>query len=93
MSSQFNTAFEDVVSKEPLLYGDFMIPNVENKVYSEIEDHEKVGLPQSGPSNISVVYSSCSVYQLCRVYSDSTSFKTLHCKAFPSNEPFEMNAV
>lgn len=42
MKSKFNTAFEDVVQQEPVLYGDFMVANVDNRPYQEIEDHAKM---------------------------------------------------
>ena len=42
MKTNFEVKFEDVVTQEPLLYGDFMVPNVENKQYIEIDDHTKV---------------------------------------------------
>ena len=46
LKSQIETAFSldfgEVVTKDPLLYGDFMVPNVENKIYAEIEDEAKV---------------------------------------------------
>ena len=42
INSAFNLDFGDVVTKDPLLYGDFMNPNVDNKIYAEIEDDAKV---------------------------------------------------
>ena len=29
---------------EPILYGDFLSANVDNKIYAEITDHAKVGI-------------------------------------------------
>ena len=34
--------FNDVVTRVPLFYGDFMIPSAEVKTYSEINDDSKV---------------------------------------------------
>lgn len=31
-----------VLGEGPLLYGDFMVPNADNKIYEEILDQEKV---------------------------------------------------
>ena len=42
IKSSFNLEFDEVVPRDPLLYGDFMVPNVENKIYAEIEDFTKV---------------------------------------------------
>ncbi|XP_071943674.1 dynein axonemal heavy chain 1-like isoform X2 [Antedon mediterranea] len=32
----------EVVHSDPLIYGDFMIPNADNKIYAEITDHTKM---------------------------------------------------
>ena len=42
MSDRFSLDPAEVLVQDPILYGDFMIPNVDNKIYAEIEDHEKV---------------------------------------------------
>ena len=42
MKDVYSLEFSDVVTLEPVLYGDFMIPNIDNKIYAEIEDHDKV---------------------------------------------------
>ena len=39
---EFGCSFEEVVSTQPLMFGDFMIPGTDNKVYQLIEDKEKV---------------------------------------------------
>ncbi|XP_026203417.1 dynein heavy chain 1, axonemal [Anabas testudineus] len=39
---EFNCSFDEVVSCQPLLYGDFMIPGAEHKVYTMIGDKEKL---------------------------------------------------
>ncbi|XP_058497468.1 dynein axonemal heavy chain 1 [Solea solea] len=39
---EFDCRFEEVVSCQPVLYGDFMIPGADHKVYTIIEDKEKV---------------------------------------------------
>ena len=38
----FSISYDEVVTREPLLYGDFMIPNAEIKLYGEITDDKKV---------------------------------------------------
>ncbi len=42
MEINFGIKYEEVVLQEPLLYGDFMVPNVDNKQYTFIDDHQKV---------------------------------------------------
>ncbi len=42
MTTGFDVVYEDVVDKIPLVYGDFMIPNAENKIYAEVTDYSKV---------------------------------------------------
>ncbi|XP_040889376.1 dynein heavy chain 1, axonemal [Toxotes jaculatrix] len=39
---EFDCSFEEVVSCQPVLYGDFMIPGADRKVYTLIEDKEKL---------------------------------------------------
>lgn len=39
---EFGCSFEEAVPCQPVLYGDFMIPGANNKVYTLIEDREKV---------------------------------------------------
>lgn len=38
----FNCNFHEVVPLQPVLYGDFMNPGADTKVYTVIEDKEKV---------------------------------------------------
>lgn len=33
---------DDVIPLKPVLFGDFMQPNADNKLYTYIEDHKKV---------------------------------------------------
>ena len=40
----FGCNIEEVNPRQPLLYGDFMIANVDNKVYAEVPDQEKVSV-------------------------------------------------
>ena len=42
MNEDFGQKYEDVVTLEPLIYGDFMMPNVENKQYIEVDDLTKM---------------------------------------------------
>ncbi|XP_040015424.1 dynein heavy chain 1, axonemal [Xiphias gladius] len=39
---EFDCSFEEVVFCQPVLYGDFMIPGADHKVYTLIEDKEKL---------------------------------------------------
>uniref|UniRef100_A0A3Q3E168 Dynein, axonemal, heavy chain 1 n=1 Tax=Labrus bergylta TaxID=56723 RepID=A0A3Q3E168_9LABR len=39
---KFDCSFDEVVPVQPVLYGDFMIPGADNKVYTLIEDKEKL---------------------------------------------------
>lgn len=39
---EFNCSFYEVVPCQPVLYGDFMNPGADTKVYTVIEDREKV---------------------------------------------------
>lgn len=43
MKSDFNLEFNQVVTVEPVIYGDFMIPNADPRIYAEIEDFKQVG--------------------------------------------------
>ena len=38
----FQMRFDEVVTRTPLFYGDFMIPSAEVKLYNEITNEEKV---------------------------------------------------
>jgi len=42
MASDFNENPEEVLGTGPLLYGDFMMANTDNKIYEDIVDTEKV---------------------------------------------------
>ena len=43
MKADFNIEFEEVVTKEPVIYGDFMSTSMgDNKPYIEIDDHSKM---------------------------------------------------
>ncbi|XP_064629143.1 dynein axonemal heavy chain 1-like isoform X2 [Lineus longissimus] len=42
MKTDFLTEFSEVVTLEPVLYGDFMVAAVDNKLYVEIDDHAKM---------------------------------------------------
>ena len=43
MVEDFHSDPKEVIGDGPLLYGDFMTPNTDNKIYEWITDHEKVG--------------------------------------------------
>ncbi|CAF0758924.1 unnamed protein product [Brachionus calyciflorus] len=38
MKNNFNLEYSDVIQAEPVIYGDFMIPNADPKIYAEISD-------------------------------------------------------
>ena len=40
--TDFSVKDSDVLGEGPLLYGDFMVPNSDNKIYEEIVDQQKV---------------------------------------------------
>jgi dynein heavy chain len=42
MKSDYNLEFNQVVTVEPVIYGDFMVPNADPRVYAEIEDFKLV---------------------------------------------------
>ena len=42
MNAEFSVEPKEIVGEGPLLYGDFMMPNTDNKNYEEITDREKV---------------------------------------------------
>ena len=42
MKTDFEANVEEIFHMEPILYGDFLSANVENKIYAEITDHSKV---------------------------------------------------
>jgi dynein heavy chain len=42
LSAGFQSSMEEVVKESPMIYGDFMLPNAETKVYNEITDYSKV---------------------------------------------------
>ena len=42
MSKGFQISMEEVVKESPMIYGDFMLPNADVKVYNEITDYNKV---------------------------------------------------
>ena len=40
--ADFGVEDNEVLGEGPLLYGDFMVPNTDNKIYEEITDQQKV---------------------------------------------------
>ena len=42
MESDFGMKIEEVITQQPYLFGDFLSPNVDNRPYVLIEDHDKV---------------------------------------------------
>ena len=61
----FGVQDSKVLGEEPLLYGDFMVPNSDNKIYEEILDQAKVRLFELTEISISKLlslYNSLSGY-------------------------------
>jgi len=42
MASGFEASMDDVVKDSTMIYGDFMVPNAENKIYGEVPSFDKV---------------------------------------------------
>lgn len=42
MLKDFNMNVDDVIEQQPVIFGDFMQPNVDTKAYAEIVDNPKV---------------------------------------------------
>ena len=42
ITKDFGCKIDEVNPRQPMLYGDFMIANVDNMIYAEITDQEKV---------------------------------------------------
>jgi len=42
MASGFETSMDDVVKDSTMIYGDFMVPSAENKIYGEVPSFDKV---------------------------------------------------
>ncbi|XP_069045720.1 dynein axonemal heavy chain 1 isoform X1 [Lepisosteus oculatus] len=40
--AEFGTTFEEVIPSQPVLYGDFMVPGSDNKIYQFVEDKDKM---------------------------------------------------
>ena len=56
ISRGFEINFNKVVVREPIIYGDFMVANAENKVYDEITDNVKVVFPFLQNINLAFLY-------------------------------------
>lgn len=50
--ADFGVKAEEVLGEGPLLYGDFMVPNSDNKIYEEIMDQQKVGVAKKSVCSI-----------------------------------------
>jgi dynein heavy chain len=42
MKKDFDVEYSDVITKETILFGDFMVPNADPKIYAEIDDFKLV---------------------------------------------------
>ena len=45
LASEFSMTWDDVVKDSPMIYGDFMVPSADIRVYAEITDYTKVCTP------------------------------------------------
>lgn len=44
IKSNFNLEYNDVIENEPVIFCDFMIPNADPKVYTEVTDFKHVSV-------------------------------------------------
>lgn len=42
LTTAFESKIEDILTNDILIYGDFMVPNADMKVYAEVTDYTKV---------------------------------------------------
>lgn len=56
MASGFETSMDDVVKDSTMIYGDFMVPSAENKIYGEVPSFDKVRIKSFFDSVDSVCY-------------------------------------
>lgn len=42
MKNEFNVEYKDVITTEPVIFGDFFVPNADPKLYVEIDDFKQV---------------------------------------------------
>ncbi|KAF7658906.1 hypothetical protein LDENG_00006200 [Lucifuga dentata] len=73
---EFGCSFEEVVPYQPILYGDFLIPGADNKVYTWIEDREKLvrvmeeymeDYNQSNTTKMKLVLFMDAIEHVCRI--------------------------
>ncbi|KAM7402690.1 hypothetical protein PAMP_017906 [Pampus punctatissimus] len=73
---EFGCDFEEVVLCQPVLYGDFMIPGADNKVYTFIDDKEKLAkvmeeymedFNQSSTTKMKLVLFMDAIEHVCRI--------------------------
>uniref|UniRef100_A0A8C4NSC2 Dynein, axonemal, heavy chain 1 n=1 Tax=Dicentrarchus labrax TaxID=13489 RepID=A0A8C4NSC2_DICLA len=67
---EFDCSFEEVVSCQPVLYGDFMIPGADHKVYTLIQDKEKVSCAnynQVNTTKMKLVLFMDAIEHVCRI--------------------------
>ncbi|XP_049894014.1 dynein axonemal heavy chain 1 [Epinephelus moara] len=73
---EFDCSFEEAVPSRPVLYGDFMIPGADRKVYTLIEDNEKLvkvmeeymeDYNQSSTTKMKLVLFMNAIEHVCRI--------------------------
>ncbi|KAL7406937.1 hypothetical protein ABVT39_000487 [Epinephelus coioides] len=73
---EFDCSFEEAVPSRPVLYGDFMIPGADRKVYTLIEDNEKLvkvmeeymeDYNQSSTTKMKLVLFMDAIEHVCRI--------------------------
>nr|XP_019941835.1 PREDICTED: dynein heavy chain 1, axonemal [Paralichthys olivaceus] len=73
---EFDCSSEEVVSGQPVLYGDFMIPGADHKVYTRIEDKEELAkvmeeymdnYNQTSTTKIKLVLFMDAIEHVCRI--------------------------
>lgn len=73
--SEWDTTFKEVVPYEPLLYGDFMNPGSDVKLYELIPEREKVGFIRF----FSIFVLLPSFIPLCTTYNMGAVNKSIGC--------------
>uniref|UniRef100_A0AAR2LEL7 Dynein, axonemal, heavy chain 1 n=1 Tax=Pygocentrus nattereri TaxID=42514 RepID=A0AAR2LEL7_PYGNA len=63
---EFGCSFQEVVPHQPLLFGDFMVPGTDSKVYQLIEDREK-DYNQVSTTKMKLVLFMDAIQHVCRI--------------------------
>ena len=76
METDFGMKMEEVVTQQPYLFGDFLSPNVDNRPYLLMEDHDKVSCC---PALLSASVRARSVRTVRRWVTVMVSCQRPHC--------------